>query len=78
MFGSTGVTGFNIWSLFVAVIGSVVMLVVYHALIGGRSSRVQSPAAKVSVMDLRPSAVTATAKPTRHGTRHAFHDATDT
>ena len=40
MFGSTGVTGFNIWSLFVAVIGSVVVLVAYHALIGGRSSRV--------------------------------------
>ena len=39
MFGSTGVTGFNIWSLFVAVIGSVVVLVAYHALIG-RSSRV--------------------------------------
>jgi uncharacterized membrane protein YeaQ/YmgE (transglycosylase-associated protein family) len=39
MFGSTGVTGFNIWSLFVAVIGSVVVLVAYHALIG-RSLRV--------------------------------------
>jgi uncharacterized membrane protein YeaQ/YmgE (transglycosylase-associated protein family) len=40
MFGSTGVTGFNLWSLFVAVIGSVVVLVAYHALTGGRSSRV--------------------------------------
>ena len=30
LFGSTGVTGLNIWSLFVAVIGSVVHLVVYH------------------------------------------------
>ena len=40
MFGSTSVTGFNVWSLFVAVIGSVVVLVAYHALIGGRSSRV--------------------------------------
>jgi uncharacterized membrane protein YeaQ/YmgE (transglycosylase-associated protein family) len=30
--GSTGVTGFNLWSLFVAVIGAVVILVLYHAL----------------------------------------------
>src|SRR4051794_41540189 len=30
--GGTGVTGFNIWSLFVAVIGAVVVLAVYHAL----------------------------------------------
>lgn len=32
--GSAGVTGFNIWSLFVAVIGAVVVLAVYHALSG--------------------------------------------
>ncbi len=38
MFGSTGVTGFNVWSLFVAVIGAVVVLVVYHALVGRRGS----------------------------------------
>ncbi len=31
--GSSGVTGFNIWSLFVAVVGAVVVLVVYHALV---------------------------------------------
>jgi uncharacterized membrane protein YeaQ/YmgE (transglycosylase-associated protein family) len=30
--GETGVTGFNIWSLFVAIIGAVVVLVIYHAL----------------------------------------------
>ncbi|HXD73559.1 MAG TPA: GlsB/YeaQ/YmgE family stress response membrane protein [Vicinamibacterales bacterium] len=30
--GSTGVTGFNIWSLFVAVIGSVIVLMLYHAI----------------------------------------------
>ena len=29
--GATGVTGFNLWSLFVAVIGAVVILVIYHA-----------------------------------------------
>jgi uncharacterized membrane protein YeaQ/YmgE (transglycosylase-associated protein family) len=31
-FGSAGVTGFNVWSLFVAVVGAVVVLVVYHAI----------------------------------------------
>lgn len=30
--GHTGVTGFNLWSLFVAVLGAVVILVVYHVL----------------------------------------------
>jgi uncharacterized membrane protein YeaQ/YmgE (transglycosylase-associated protein family) len=32
MFGGSGVTGLNIYSLIVAVIGAVVVLVVYHAL----------------------------------------------
>ena len=31
--GSTGVTGFNMWSLFVAVIGAVVVLLIYHAIV---------------------------------------------
>ncbi len=30
VFGATGVTGLNIWSLIVAVIGAVVVLWVYH------------------------------------------------
>lgn len=30
-FGASGVTGVNLYSLFVAVIGSVLFLVVYHA-----------------------------------------------
>ena len=30
--GEVGVTGFNLWSMFVAVIGAVVVLVIYHAL----------------------------------------------
>jgi uncharacterized membrane protein YeaQ/YmgE (transglycosylase-associated protein family) len=30
--GSTGVTGFNLWSLLVAVVGAVVFLVVWHAI----------------------------------------------
>jgi uncharacterized membrane protein YeaQ/YmgE (transglycosylase-associated protein family) len=29
-FGETGITGFNIWSMFVAVIGAIVVLVAYH------------------------------------------------
>lgn len=31
-FGAAGVTGLNIYSLFVAVIGSIVFLLIYHAL----------------------------------------------
>jgi len=30
--GSQGVTGFNLWSLFVAVIGAIVLLVAFHGL----------------------------------------------
>jgi len=36
--GAVGVTGFNAWSLFVAVIGAVVVLAVYHALTGRRAT----------------------------------------
>jgi uncharacterized membrane protein YeaQ/YmgE (transglycosylase-associated protein family) len=32
--GSAGVTGFNIWSLFVAVVGAVVLLMIWHAVRG--------------------------------------------
>jgi uncharacterized membrane protein YeaQ/YmgE (transglycosylase-associated protein family) len=32
--GSSGVSGINLWSILVAVIGSVIVLVVYHALLG--------------------------------------------
>lgn len=35
--GSHGVTGLNIYSLFVAVIGAVVVLVVYHAIFRRRA-----------------------------------------
>jgi len=34
--GSIGVTGFNIWSVFVSVIGAVVFLSLYHAVAGRR------------------------------------------
>jgi uncharacterized membrane protein YeaQ/YmgE (transglycosylase-associated protein family) len=35
--GATGVTGFNLYSMFVAVVGAVVVLVIYH-MIAGRST----------------------------------------
>ncbi len=34
--GSSGVTGFNLWSIFVAFIGAVLLLVLYHAIRGQR------------------------------------------
>jgi uncharacterized membrane protein YeaQ/YmgE (transglycosylase-associated protein family) len=34
LIGSSGVTGFNIWSLFVAVLGAIMVLVIKHALTG--------------------------------------------
>lgn len=37
--GANGVTGFNLYSLFVAVVGAVIFLVIYHA-IAGRSTRI--------------------------------------
>ena len=35
-FGAAGVTGFNIYSMIVAVVGAVVVLVVYHMISGRR------------------------------------------
>ena len=35
-FGGAGVTGFNIYSLIVAVIGAIVVLMLYHAIAGRR------------------------------------------
>lgn len=36
--GEYGITGFNLWSLFVAVLGALVVLVVKHALVGRRGA----------------------------------------
>ncbi|MER8623126.1 GlsB/YeaQ/YmgE family stress response membrane protein [Mesorhizobium sp. M1143] len=36
-FGATGVTGLNIWSLIVAIIGAVVVLWAYHQFSGKRT-----------------------------------------
>jgi len=37
LFGSSGVTGLNIWSMIVAVVGSVVVLLIYNAMTGRRA-----------------------------------------
>jgi uncharacterized membrane protein YeaQ/YmgE (transglycosylase-associated protein family) len=37
LFGAAGVTGFNIYSMLVAVVGAVVVLWGYHALVGRRA-----------------------------------------
>ena len=36
LFGASGVTGLNIYSMIVAVVGSVVVLVIYNAITGRR------------------------------------------
>ena len=36
-FGAAPVTGFNLYSMFVAVIGAIVVLVLYHAIFGRRT-----------------------------------------
>jgi uncharacterized membrane protein YeaQ/YmgE (transglycosylase-associated protein family) len=36
-FGGTGITGLNIWSMIVAIVGSVVVLVIYNALASRRA-----------------------------------------
>lgn len=38
-FGESGVTGFNLYSLLVATLGAIVVLVVYHAITGRRGVR---------------------------------------
>jgi uncharacterized membrane protein YeaQ/YmgE (transglycosylase-associated protein family) len=36
VFGAAGVTGFNIYSMIVAIAGSILVLWIYHALVGRR------------------------------------------
>ena len=33
-FSASGVTGFNLYSMIVAIIGAIIVLVIYHALLG--------------------------------------------
>ncbi len=37
LFGANGVTGFNLYSMIVAIIGAIVVLVIYHALFGRKA-----------------------------------------
>ena len=37
-FGSSGVTGLDLWSMLVAIVGSVVVLLIYNAVTGRRSA----------------------------------------
>ncbi|HXS29037.1 MAG TPA: GlsB/YeaQ/YmgE family stress response membrane protein [Steroidobacteraceae bacterium] len=37
VFGAAGVTGLNLYSLLVAVLGAIVLLVLYHAITGKRA-----------------------------------------
>ncbi len=39
-FGGSGVNGLNLYSLLVAVVGSILVLVIYHALVRPRTSRI--------------------------------------
>jgi len=36
--GASGVTGFNLYSMIVAIIGAIVVLLIYHAIAGRRGS----------------------------------------
>ena len=36
-FGAAGVTGLNLWSILVAAVGAIVVLVIKHALVGRRA-----------------------------------------
>ena len=38
IFGATGVTGLNIWSMIVAIVGSVVVLLIYNAVASRRGA----------------------------------------
>ena len=37
LFGASGVTGLNVWSMIVAIVGSVVVLWAYHVISGRRT-----------------------------------------
>ena len=38
LFGGAGVTGFNLWSFLVALVGAVIVLFIWRAIAGGRKS----------------------------------------
>lgn len=38
LLGGVGATGFNVWSILVATLGSIILLAIYRALVGRRST----------------------------------------
>ena len=38
LFGGTGVTGFNVWSFLVALLGAIIVLFIWKAITGNRKS----------------------------------------
>ena len=38
LFGGAGVTGFNIWSILVATLGAIILLAIYRAVAGRRTT----------------------------------------
>jgi len=38
LFGATGVTGLDLWSMIVATVGAIVVLLIYNAVMGSRSA----------------------------------------
>jgi uncharacterized membrane protein YeaQ/YmgE (transglycosylase-associated protein family) len=38
LFGHEGVTGFNLYSMLVAIVGAIVVLLIYHAFFGRRTA----------------------------------------
>ncbi|HLZ66567.1 MAG TPA: GlsB/YeaQ/YmgE family stress response membrane protein [Aliidongia sp.] len=36
-FGAAGITGFNLYSMIVAIVGAIIVLFIYHALFGRRA-----------------------------------------
>ncbi len=37
-FGAAGITGFNLYSMIVAIVGAIILLVIYHAIFSRRSA----------------------------------------
>jgi uncharacterized membrane protein YeaQ/YmgE (transglycosylase-associated protein family) len=38
IFGGTGATGFNVWSILVATVGAIILLIIYRLIVGRRTT----------------------------------------
>ncbi len=38
IFGGTGTTGFNVWSILVATVGAIILLLIYRLIVGRRTT----------------------------------------